>query len=238
MQKRQPLTNQARNPESGQDAPAAETGRTDPVLSPAGPADLMLIKKVSTTPMVGRVGEQAELRARLLDDSGGILVVKGEPGVGKSSVVKAVLDELEKPLRGQRGQAGPQILRYDAAPDSRMHLDALIADMQGLLNDDARFWGDFWCGASQLHQFKATLEALGEKPVVSAFDSAEHMLNPETQELLDTELDQAFELPEPRDRQANRRQRGSVAGRSPGFDPQRYKKRMSSSRQCGEGGAA
>ncbi|MFI7701091.1 tetratricopeptide repeat protein [Nonomuraea sp. NPDC049480] len=172
---------------------AEETGRSEPAATPDRGTDIPPVKTiVPDTEMIDRDGEQAELRSRLLDGPGGIVVVSGGRGVGKSRLVAEVLADLESSQERQ-GQACPRIFRHEADPDLQVRLDVLIGDM-GRLLDERPTAPDAFIGASSLDRLKAALEALGDVSMVSIIDHAENLLNPETGQLLDSELDAAFEF--------------------------------------------
>lgn len=169
----------------------AEETRRKLMPPPAGPADLALVEADAEKPrFLNRKSERAILRARLLAKRGGVVIVSGERGVGKSRLVKAVLKALNRRLWIP---ARPRIIERVAPPDRNVHLRVLTGCLDGLLDDKMSSWDRPLVGASELDKFKATLEALGKKRVVIAIDCAEHLLCPDTHEFVNPELDQAFE---------------------------------------------
>ncbi|MGW0486510.1 AAA family ATPase [Nonomuraea sp. NPDC003214] len=169
----------------------AEETRRRLVPPPVGPADLAPVETVAEkTRLLNRKSERATLRARLLGERGGVVIVSGERGVGKSRLVKAVLDALKK---RPWIRARPRIIEHEAPPDRNVYLRVLTGDLDGLLDDEMSSWDRPLVGASELDKFKATLEALGKRRVVIAIERAEHLLYPDTHEFLNPELDQAFE---------------------------------------------
>lgn len=134
--------------------------------------------------ILDRDEERAALAARLTADQGGVLIVRGEPGVGKTTVVRAVLEEL------RQRTADLRIRLHEATPDVRIGVRTLIDDME----DDAAPPAAARAGESSLARLETALEALGNRPVVIAVDCAENLVNRNNNRLVDVDLDEAFEV--------------------------------------------
>ncbi|MEV4805638.1 tetratricopeptide repeat protein [Nonomuraea sp. NPDC049421] len=183
------LQSRAAQREQGQSRITDETGPVAPAVR-VGPAAMPPVETVSTTfRLWDRTGERTTLRWRLLDGSGGVVVVSGEPGIGKSRLVSTVLDDLRKrrwsPVR-------PHIISYEAAPDRRLPLSALVDDMERLRGVQPVAWEKYEPHAPAPDQFRAALEALGKRCLVIMIESAEHLLDAGIGEIADEELNEAF----------------------------------------------
>ncbi|WP_345385122.1 AAA family ATPase [Nonomuraea salmonea] len=172
---------------------ANEAGHVERGTPPrVGPAALPPVETVAPAmPMQGRKAEQTALRERLLGKPGGVVIVSGAGGAGKSRLVNAVLDELRK---RRRSPARPHIISYQAAPDRRLPLKALVEDMERLSGVQAIAWEHLPDGAAPPDHFRATVEALGERPLVIVVENAEHLMDTGTGEIASDELNQAFEI--------------------------------------------
>ncbi|MEV4476433.1 tetratricopeptide repeat protein [Nonomuraea sp. NPDC049504] len=172
-------------------APARAANEAGPITPRVGPAALSPVETVPTTArMWNRTHERRTLRWRLLDGSGGVVVVSGEPGIGKSRLMSTVLSDLRK---RRWSLAPPHIISYEAAPDRRLFLRAVVDDMERLSGVQPVAWEKYEPHAAAPDQFRAALEALGKRRLVIVIESAEHLLDASTGEIADDELNEAFE---------------------------------------------
>ncbi|MGW3963771.1 AAA family ATPase [Amycolatopsis sp. NPDC005003] len=129
--------------------------------------------------MFDREPDERDLRTLLSAGNGGIVIVHGPSGVGKTVLVDWVLEGLE--------QSGLRVERREALPDIPFDVRTLTEAVGG---------GPLPHHADQPPRSSlAQLEAaLGDEPVVVVVESAEHLLRPETEQLADLDLDEAFEV--------------------------------------------
>ncbi|WP_084962830.1 AAA family ATPase [Thermoactinospora rubra] len=138
--------------------------------------------------LLDRGKESEELRSKLLDGSWGVIVVRGRQGVGKSKLVRAVVDGLQKEAQGEDR---PRICWHDAVPGRRVDVKTLIDVLEG---DGTGPAAGIKPGELSLTRFRAALEALGTTPVVIVIDCAEHLIDRNSKHLVDFDLDEAFEI--------------------------------------------
>lgn len=133
--------------------------------------------------MLDREDGRRELQARLTSGAGGIVVVHGEPGVGKSTLVDAVLADLAWP-------GGLRVHRHEALPSIPVDVRTLTDDLGGTASraDAAGF------GNSSIARFEAALGALGDQPVTIVVEHAENLMHGSDNKLTDLDLDEAFEV--------------------------------------------
>lgn len=132
--------------------------------------------------ILDRDRERAALVTRLTEPRGRVVIVRGDAGVGKTTVVRAALDEV------RRRTAGLRVVEHEATPDVRLDVRTLIDDIEAGAAPPARE------GQSSPARLEASLEHLGDRPVVIVIDSAEHLVNPGDNRLADVDLDEAFEV--------------------------------------------
>jgi tetratricopeptide (TPR) repeat protein len=137
----------------------------------------------STPPkLVDREDVLEMLRTRLTSGSGGVVVVRGPGGIGKTALVDTVLHHL--------ANADGTMRVHHHTVDATIRLDA------GILIDYISGESDFatgHTGGSSLAGLEAVLQRLGDSRVVVVLDSAENLVGPETNKL-DPDLDKALEL--------------------------------------------
>jgi tetratricopeptide (TPR) repeat protein len=134
--------------------------------------------------LVDRHDELTSLRRRLTSGAGGVVVVRGARGIGKTALVQAALNDL--------GAAGPatRIRQHDVSAIAQLEARTLIDYVAG--DADSR-WPPRY-GGSSLVRLEATLRLLGESQMVIVIDSAENLADQATRKLADPELDEALEL--------------------------------------------
>jgi hypothetical protein len=143
-----------------------------------------------TSPLLDREPAREALRARLTDGPAGMVVLRGDEGVGKTLLVEEVLRGL--------GPHRPRICRHEAFSGIPFDVRTLTDD----LADPGRPVGpaarpahqDEEVYRSSVARFEAALHALGEEPVVIVVESAENLIRPGGPVLADLDLDEAFEM--------------------------------------------
>jgi tetratricopeptide (TPR) repeat protein len=137
--------------------------------------------------LVDREDELPVLRRRLTSGPGGVVMVRGQRGIGKTALVDAVLDQL------RNADAAIRIHRHTVDAISRLDAGVLIDYIAGE-HDPAISH----TGVSSLAGLEAALQRLGDSRVVIVLDSAENLIDTETNNTatnnLDPDLDNALEL--------------------------------------------
>lgn len=137
--------------------------------------------------LVNRQRERNGLQKRLTRGPWGVVVLRGTRGVGKTALVNAVLDDLEK---GRASGVSPRIHRYDINATARLNARTLI----DFVADEVAPTPRLPHGGSSLVRLEAALRRLGESRVVVSVDSVENLLDPVTRQLVDPDLDEMLEL--------------------------------------------
>ncbi|MGW5581064.1 hypothetical protein [Micromonospora chokoriensis] len=128
--------------------------------------------------IIDRHFEQEALADRLAHGPHGVLAIQGRSGVGKSKLVDTVITSLEPRVKS---------VRRHATPDYRLDVPTLIELISG---KPASITGG--TGAA-LVRLEAVLREARD-PIVIAIDSAEQPVDPDTRQLVDLGLDEAFTL--------------------------------------------
>jgi tetratricopeptide (TPR) repeat protein len=152
---------------------AAKSGRLVPQSEAASQVESVLDRET----------ERDGLRALLTRGTGGIVVVYGPPGVGKTALVDAVLADITRSDRSR-------VHWHEAIPGIPLDVRTLTDDLtrEAAPADTARL------GKSSIARFEAALKTLGDEPVVIVIERAENLLHPGTGKLADLDLDEAFEI--------------------------------------------
>ncbi|SNQ45907.1 hypothetical protein FRACA_1180005 [Frankia canadensis] len=133
--------------------------------------------------LLDREESRRSLNARLAADRGGLVIVQGEPGVGKTKIVDAVL--------ATAGQARPRrVHRHEALPGIPLDVRTLIDSLRQEIHesDPAMVRG------SSTARLEATLLACGDTPVTLVIENAENLTEDPSGKLSDLDLDEAFEI--------------------------------------------
>ncbi|MFD5823862.1 AAA family ATPase [Lentzea sp. NPDC060358] len=141
------------------------------------------VDRTGSTPddgMVDRKEDVAGLHARLTNGPGGVAILRGAQGIGKTRLVNAVLTRL-------KGYT-PHIHRHTANPITKLDTGTLVDYVAASAGQSAQNQQ-----GSAFVRLEVALKALGDAPVVIAVDSAENLLDPETKQLIDPDLDDALE---------------------------------------------
>lgn len=151
-----------------------------------------------STGMLNRDGDREKLRELLLDDKGGVVVVYGGWGVGKSLLVETVLKEVEHRIAKRRDGDELNVISYNVQPRGRVDIERLIQDLvrRNGIEQDASASRE--C-VSSIDRLQMTLDMLGRKRAVIVIEHAENLLDPATHKLIDFDLDEVL---------------GSIAGRT------------------------
>jgi tetratricopeptide (TPR) repeat protein len=133
--------------------------------------------------LLDRENDRRDLHTRLTAGPWGIIVVSGPPGVGKSALVDAVLKDVE-------GREGHRIYRHEAVPGIPLDIRTLIDDLTG----DGASSGSAGPGKTSLARLESVLGAHQQTAVTIVIECAENLVHRTTNELVDLDLDEAFEL--------------------------------------------
>lgn len=136
--------------------------------------------------LVNRDRERHGLRNRLTGDQGGVVVLRGTRGVGKTALLDAVIAE----LKDENGSAVARFHRYDVNAVAQLTARTLIDFVAGEAGSSPPPQN----GASSLVRLETALRRLDGSRVVITVDSAETMLDPATRQLVDPDLDEVLEV--------------------------------------------
>jgi tetratricopeptide (TPR) repeat protein len=139
---------------------------------------------IEPTSLVNRTEEMKALRKKLVGGPGGVVVLRGTRGVGKTALVEAALTKLKA------RRSPPRVHRHVVT--TAMHLDART--LIGYVVGETDTSPPFRQRGSSLVQLEAALRGLGNSRVVIALDSAENLVRPPSGELGDPELDDVLEM--------------------------------------------
>ncbi|WIX84672.1 tetratricopeptide repeat protein [Amycolatopsis sp. DG1A-15b] len=127
--------------------------------------------------MLDRDEESKSLRAMLSEPGPGVVTVVGAAGIGKSTLVEAVLRDLDGTT------PRPVVRRHTVAPDIRFDVRQLIADIRG--RDVSSIVIDE--GKSPLEILTAALENATRERIIIVIDAAQH-LQPRDDPYLDLQM--------------------------------------------------
>lgn len=133
--------------------------------------------------IVDRDGPLRVLQSRLADGPGGVTVLRGARGVGKTKLMNVVLCR----LTGRSAARSPHVHRHNADRITGLNTETLVDYVTNSAGLPHR-------NGSALVRLEAALKSLGDSPVVIAVDSAENLLDPATSQLIDPELDEALQV--------------------------------------------
>jgi tetratricopeptide (TPR) repeat protein/nucleoside-triphosphatase THEP1 len=133
--------------------------------------------------LLDRDSEYERLRDRLTEGPWGVVAVTGPPGIGKTRLVDAVLDEVRAADRTVR------VYKHEAVPYGRLDVRYLIADLEGRHGRPAVLRP----GESLLGRLEAALEGTDLRHIVIVVDSAQHLVVPGELRHVDLQLDEALE---------------------------------------------
>ncbi|WP_261565295.1 tetratricopeptide repeat protein [Frankia gtarii] len=150
------------------------------LVEPNHAARLMAPRTGQELRIINRSEEKAALHAAMTNTNLGVIVVHGEPGVGKSALVEDVVAELRA--------AGVKVVEHDAAgirrPDAMMLVEAIEA---GVAGDRLR------AGESPHSRLAVAVDAL-DTWLAIVIERAEVLLDHQSHTLVDDEFDEALEL--------------------------------------------
>lgn len=161
--------------------------RTHSARSQATPAAIpTVIGRDHLPPLVDRHGERRKLWTRLASGSGGVVMLRGTRGVGKTALVKDVLSGLST----ETAEWAPsRVHALELNPVASLDVNVLADYVAGANDEPARRWFP----GSSLVRLESELKRLGHSPVVVSIDSAENLLDTET-ELVDPDIDEALDM--------------------------------------------
>lgn len=133
--------------------------------------------------LLDRDSEYERLRGRLAEGPWGVVAVTGPPGIGKTRLVDAVLDEVGDADRTVR------VYKHEAVPYGRLDMLTLITDLEGRHGRPAALRP----GESLLGRLEAALEGTESSHIVIVIDSAQHLVVPGERRYVDLQLDEALE---------------------------------------------
>jgi tetratricopeptide (TPR) repeat protein len=140
--------------------------------------------------LLDREHARGELHQRLTQGPSGMIIVKGDEGVGKSLLVDEVLQDLD--------QHGVRVHRHEAFRGIPFDVRTLTDDLMGPGQPDRPGAGpasqDEEFFRSSVARLEGAMLALGDTPVVIVIESAENLVRPGGPVLTDLDLDEAFEM--------------------------------------------
>lgn len=136
--------------------------------------------------LVDRDGERRGLWRMLTSGSGGVLTLRGARGVGKTALVKNVLSDLSEETADW---APSRVHAHDLHPAASFDVKTLADFVAGSPEDTAHRWHP----GSSLVRLEAELRRLGESQVIVSIDSAENLLDSDS-ELVAPDIDDALDM--------------------------------------------
>jgi tetratricopeptide (TPR) repeat protein len=144
--------------------------------------------QAGTAGLVNRRGERAKLWTTLTSGSGGVVTLGGARGIGKTALVNSVLGELsEEASDWAPSRIQPYEVNAATPLDARTLVDCVTGEFEPECPTPSRR------GGSPLVRLESELQRLGDTRVVVWIDSAENLLDPETEQV-DRDLDEALEM--------------------------------------------
>jgi len=144
--------------------------------------------QAGTIGLVDRRGERAKLWTTLTSGSGGVVTLGGTRGIGKTALVNSVLGELSE----ETGDWAPSRIRaYEVNAATPLDVRTLVDCVTGEFEPESAVLSR--CGGSPLVRLESELQRLGDTRVVVSIDSAENLLDPDTEQV-DRDLDEALEM--------------------------------------------
>jgi tetratricopeptide (TPR) repeat protein len=144
--------------------------------------------QVGITGLVNRRGERTKLWTSLTSGSGGVVTLGGTRGVGKTALVNNVLGGLAE----ETGDWAPSLIRaYEVNAATPLDVRTLVDCVTGEFEPEAPALPRR--GGSPLVRLESELQRLGDSRIVVSIDSAENLLDPDTEQV-DRDLDEALEM--------------------------------------------
>jgi tetratricopeptide (TPR) repeat protein len=144
--------------------------------------------QAGTTGLVDRRGERTKLWTTLTSGSGGVVTLSGTRGIGKTALVNNVLGELSE----ETGDWAPSLIRaYEVNVATPLDVRTLVDCVIGEFDPESPTLPQR--GRSPLVRLESELQRLGDTRVVVSIDSAENLLDPDTEQV-DRDLDEALEM--------------------------------------------
>jgi tetratricopeptide (TPR) repeat protein len=135
-------------------------------------------RSTETKPPINQMSAHNQLKEELLADRSSVIVVHGQPGTGKTTLVWWVLRETAL-VKNRR--------HHDLLPGRRLDAMALLNDIAGTRSGNILGNGEDVLGC-----LEAAMEAPDGTPVTILIDGAQSLLDPDTHILTDLELDEAL----------------------------------------------
>ncbi|WP_158632142.1 tetratricopeptide repeat protein [Micromonospora sp. Llam0] len=133
--------------------------------------------------LLDRDSEYERLRERLTEGPWGVVAVTGPPGIGKTRLVDAVLDDV------MHADRTVQVYKHEAEPYGRLDALTLIADIEGRHGRPAVLRP----GEPLLGRLEAALEGTEQSHIIIVVDSAQHLVVPGERRFVDLQLDEALD---------------------------------------------
>lgn len=140
-----------------------------------------LVQSAAAGSPVNQTGVLNQLTSALDANRSNVILVYGEPGVGKSTLVSWALDN---------SSLGEKVFRYNLSPGGRLDAKTVLDAIEFRTSSER----ELRPGEDVLSRLEAAMEAPAGDPVTIVVDGAQHLLEPEARTLISLQLDEALDV--------------------------------------------